>query len=324
MPAAVRRIPLTVAPLALVALALAGAATAAGNAGFAPEPGHSPNAKRITDAYWLIFGFTSAIFLIVAGALGFFVYRYRSRGRPRTVEGADVHGHTRLEVIWSVIPVLIVTLIGAFVFYKLPGIKDPPAVAAGQEQTIRVTGHQFYWQFTYPNGEISIQELHLPVGKVANFDITSEDVIHSFWVPQLGGKQDAIPGRITKTWYQPDKIGVFQGRCAEMCGRYHAKMPIRVVSESEADYRTFLQNAPKQLGENEFKAGCQTCHGLNGKGGFGPPLANNPITQQPAAIEEIVRHGRGLMPPVGQGWTDEQMRALTQYLKKTNGGASGG
>jgi cytochrome c oxidase subunit II len=325
MPAPVRRTLLTAAPLALLALALAGVAMAAGNAGFAPEPGHSPNANRITDAYWVVFGFTAAIFLIVEGTLIAFIVKYRRGNRPRDAEGAEVHGHARLELIWTVIPVIILALIGTFVFYKLPGIKNTPPASAASRQNIHVVGHQFYWQFTYPDGQVSINELHLPVGKVAYFNVDAEDVIHSFWVPQLGGKIDAIPGKTNHIWFQPDKIGTFHGRCAEMCGLYHAKMPILVVSESGESYRSFLKQAPAQLGKAEFDGVCQTCHGIGGKGGYGPPLAGNSLTQQAKAIDQIVRFGRGAMPPVGRGWSDTQMKALTQYLKQhLKGGASGG
>jgi cytochrome c oxidase subunit II len=311
-------------PAVLAALALAGAAFA-GNAGFAPEPPHSPNAHRITDAYWLIFAFTGAIFLIVEGTLIAFVVRYRRRHRPRDAEGAQVHGHTRLELIWTVIPVLILVAIGTFVFYKLPGISDVPAASAGSRLNVRVDAHQFYWQFTYPGGEVSIQELHLPVGQVADFDVHAEDVIHSFWVPQLGGKVDAIPGKTNHIWYEPDRAGTYQGRCAEFCGLYHANMPIRVVAEPQAAYRRFVRAAPARLGKDEFQHVCQTCHGIGGKGGYGPPLAGNPLTRQPQAIEQIVRNGRAKMPAVGRGWTDAQMRALTQYLRKNlQGGTVGG
>jgi cytochrome c oxidase subunit 2 len=304
----------------LAALALAGAAVA-GNGGFGPEPAHSPNASRIADSYWLIAGFTGAIFLIVEGALIAFVVKYRSRGRRRTVEGAQVHGNTRLELIWTVIPVVMLCAIGVFVFYKLPGISDVPAASAGNRVNVRVDARQFYWQFTYPDGQVSIGDLHVPVGKVVDIELHGDDVIHSFWVPELGGKTDAIPGKTNHTWFQPDKTGVFLGRCAEMCGLYHAKMPIRVISEPDASYRSFLAAAPAQLGKSEFEGACQTCHGLAGKGGYGPALAGNPVTQQATAIEQIVRNGRGKMPAVGRGWSDTQMKALEQYLKQNLKGA---
>jgi cytochrome c oxidase subunit 2 len=315
---------LVFASAAVAALVLTGAALA-GNAGFAPATPHSPNAQRINDAYWVVFGFTSAIFVIVEAALVLFIFKYRSGRRSRALEGAQVHGHTRLEIIWSVIPVLILAAIGTFIFYKLPGIKNTPPASAAARQNIKVIGHQFYWEFRYPDGQVSINDLHIPVKQVSYFDITAEDVIHSFWVPELGGKLDAIPGKTNHLWYEPDKAGVYQGRCAELCGMYHAKMPIQATVEDATAYNQFLAQAPKQLGAALFKGVCQTCHGLAGKGGFGPPLAGNPLTQQPQAIDQIVLHGRGRMPPVGRGWTDAELRALTQYLKKNlKGGSVGG
>src|SRR5262249_26845086 len=153
-----------------------------------PAAPHSPNAHRITEAYWLISAFTIGIFVIVESTLIIFIIRYRSRGRPRTVEGAQLHGNTRLEIIWTAIPVVIIAIIFGFVFYQLPGISGPPtAQAASDEVTVHLYAHQFYWQFTYPNGAISIDELHIPVNTVVKLEINSEDVNHSWWIPQLGG-----------------------------------------------------------------------------------------------------------------------------------------
>jgi cytochrome c oxidase subunit II len=318
-----RRLLLVAVILSLLALALAAAAFA-GNGGIAPEPAHSPNAHRITDAYWLIFGLTAGIFVLVESLLVVFIVRYRRRGRDRTVEGDQVHGHTRLELIWTVIPVLLLVVIAGFVFYKLPGISDVPAVAGNDRVDVRVDAHQFYWQFTYPDGQFSIGDLHVPANKVIYLDVNAEDVIHSFWVPQLAGKTDAIPGRTNHTWFRADRTGTFLGRCAEMCGLYHAKMPIRVVSESEQSYRSFLASARSQLGKQEFEGVCQTCHGLGGKGGYGPPLVGNALVQQPSSLADIVRNGRGRMPAVGRGWKDDQIKALTDYVKKNLGAASGG
>src|SRR5437763_16112135 len=112
--------------VAVAALLTAAGATAA-NGGFTPVQPHSPNASRTTTAYYVVLAFTAAIFVLVEGLLVVFVWKYRSRGRGRTFDGAQVHGHTRLEVIWTVIPVLILAVIGAVVFYELPGISDAPA-----------------------------------------------------------------------------------------------------------------------------------------------------------------------------------------------------
>jgi cytochrome c oxidase subunit II len=324
MPAPVRRILLIAASLATVGLTIV-ASAAAGNGGLGPPSGDSPNATRIASAYWFIFAFTGAIFLLVAGLLITFIVRYRSRGRAREVEGAQVHGHTRLELIWTVIPVLILVAIASFVFYKLPGINDVPA-SAQDRLNVTVDAHQFYWQFTYPNGEISINELHVPVNEVVYLTLNADDVIHSFWVPQLAGKTDAIPGRENHMWFQALHAGTYKGNCAELCGLYHAKMPITVVAEPLAAYRRFLSSLRPNLGKSEF-AVCETCHGEGGKGGYGPALAGNPLVLQPVGLRKIVREGRvgrGVMPPVGRDWTPEQMRALVVYLRQNFKGTTVG
>jgi len=238
-----RKLPLVVL-VVLLALVAEGAA-AAGNGGFAPPAAHSPNAHRINDAYYIIFGLTAGIFVLVETLLVVFIWRYRSRGRPRTVEGAQVHGHMRLELMWTAGPVLILAVIAAFVFYKLPWIADVPAAAAGERVDVTVEGHQFYWQFDYPNGAHSINDLYVPVGKVVYLRIISADVAHSWWIPQLGGKTDAIPGRTNHTWYKPDKTGVYKGQCAELCGVLHGQMFINVTVVSPEEFDRWIEQKKK-------------------------------------------------------------------------------
>ena len=322
MPVAVRRKLLALALMLVAVLAVAGVAAAA-NGGFSPEQPHSPNASRINDAYWLIMGFTAAIFVLVETLLVTFVWKYRSRGRSRTVEGAQVHGHTRLEMLWTAIPVAIIGVIFGFVFYQVPGIASPPkaTAASGPHIPIKVDAHQFYWQFTYPNGAISIDELHLPVSKVADLTINSEDVNHSWWIPQLGGKTDAIPGRTNHTWYEPDTTGTFYGQCAEFCGIFHEAMLARVLVTDEASYRSYVSTgAAKELGKAEWDGVCAKCHGMQGLGNYGPAINTNPILTQPAGLENILRNGfngprPGVMPAVGDNWTKAQLRALEVYIK---------
>ena len=329
-----RRKLLVLALLVGAALALAAVAYA-GNGGFAPETPHSPNAERINDSYKWIAILTAAIFVLVEGALIWFVIRYRRRGRPRTAEGPQIHAHTRLELIWTVIPVLILAAIASFVFYKLPGIKDVPSVSAqGGPIRIRIDAHQFYWQFTYPNGTVSIDELHAPVGKVVRVDIVSHDVDHSWWIPELGGKFDAIPGQRTHTWFKADTVGTYRGRCGEFCGVFHAEMAARVVIESKDDYDAWvLHEAPVNLGRNEWIGVCAKCHGPQGEGGYGPAIANSSLLVQTQSLERLLVNGRNqtkpigtYMPPVARGWTNEQFRALEAYLKAVvyKGQPSGG
>jgi cytochrome c oxidase subunit II len=294
-------------------LATAGGAAAA-NGGFTPQFAHSPNAHRINTAYWVVLAFTSVIFLVVEGALVAFIWKYRRRGRPRTAEGAQVHGHTRLELIWTVVPVIILAVIGAVIFYELPAINDAPA--AVNPIRITVEGHQYYWQFDYPNGARSINDLHVPVDQVVLLTVKSYDVVHSWWIPQLGGKIQAIPGRTNHIWFKADRPGTYYGQCAELCGLYHEAMHAHVLATSDGDYRAFTSTtAAGELGRAEFQGVCATCHGMQGEGGYGPNLSSNPLLTQPTGLEAIVRDGRGNMPAVGDSWTKAQMSALLAYAK---------
>ena len=334
MPPPVRR-KLFVLVLGLgVALALAAVAYA-GNGGFAPPNPESPNADRISDSYLWISIFTAVILVVVEGSLIWFVFKYRRRNRPRTAEGPQLHGATRLELIWTAIPVLILAAIAGFIFYKLPGIEDVPAAKAeGGPLEIKVAAHQFYWQFTYPNGAVSIDELHAPVNRTVHVLISSADVDHSWWVPQLGGKFDAIPGAPSDTWFKAEKTGSYRGRCGEFCGVLHAKMAAYVLIDSKAEYETWVQStAQQQLGRGEWEGVCAKCHALNGHGGYGPSIYNNSLLASPQSLRTLLLQGQNTsggpetyMPPVGRNWTDTQFRALADYVKKNiyKGAASGG
>lgn len=300
--------------VAAVALAMAGAADAT-NGGFTPVTPHSPNAAHTNTAYYVILGFTSAIFLIVEGALLVFIVKYRQRGRARTVEGVQVHGHTRLELIWTVTPVLILAVIAIVVFLELPSISNAPA--ASDPLHVTVEGHQFYWQFEYPNGTRTINDLYVPVGRVVDLDVVSADVIHSWWIPALGGKIMAIPGRTNHIWFQANDVGTYSGQCAELCGLYHAAMLGHVVVTDEAQYVARLNAAavPANLGKAEFTGVCATCHGMAGQGGYGPTISNNPLLTQKAGLVAILQNGFVKMPAVGSDWTPTQLNALAEYVK---------
>jgi len=303
----------------LAALATAGVATAT-NGGLTPVQPASPNAHHTVTAYWVIVGFTAFIFFLVEGLLIAFIWKYRSRGRARTVEGPQVHGQTRLEIIWTVIPVIILAVIAAVVFALLPNIADAPASSSSTPITINVEGHQFYWQFEYPNGARSINTLYVPTGRVVDLEVTAPDVIHSWWIPALGGKIQAIPGRVNHTWFMAERDGTYPGQCAELCGVYHAAMTASVVA-SQAKYDAYVgSEAALTLGEQEWTGVCATCHGNLGKGGYGPDISSNSVLVQPAALTQILRHGvygtAGAMPPVGDTWTKAQINALVVYMKR--------
>jgi cytochrome c oxidase subunit 2 len=312
----VRRRLLALATSLAGAFALA-AAAAASNGGISPVTPVSPNGHRITDAYWLILGITGAVFLVVEGTLLTFVIRYRRRGRPRDAEPEQIHGETTIETVWTIVPVVLLAVIVAFVFYKLPGIKNTPA-SAGNNRSIKVEAHQFYWLFKYPSGRESINVLTVARGEVVKLDVTSADVAHSWWVPAFGGKIDAIPGKTNHTWFRADKVGTYAIRCAEFCGIQHTAMRgfVRV---------TAIGVGPSEpLGKQAFEGVCASCHGFEGEGLIGPAIASSATLQDPKALGDLVHNGTGQMPAVGNTWDAKLVNALAAYLKTKFGGTGGG
>ncbi len=313
-------------PAALaVALAFAGAAGA--DAGLAPVAPESPNAHAIRQTYFVILAVTGVIFILVEGALILFVVRFRGRGRARGQDGAQIHGATKLETASTVVPVLILAGIAAFVFVKLPTIKNvPSAQAAGGPLQIRVEGQQYYWKFDYPGGRVAVRRMVVPLERVVELTVVSSDVIHSWWVPALGGKIDAIPGRINHTWFKAQKLGSYEVRCAELCGIEHAHMTGWVDVVTPAAYAEFLAahtGASTTLGKEVFDGVCATCHGLAGQGDYGPRLIGNGVVADPTALEQLLRNGKNAMPAVGKDWNDDTMKAATTYLKGRFGGGQG-
>ena len=262
-------------------------------------------------------GVLALVFVVVETALLTFVIRYRRRGRPRDAEPEQIHGDTRIEIAWTVAPVLLLAVIVAFVFYKLPGIKNAPASAANAN--ITVEAHQFYWLFKYPSGRQSINVLTVPKDQVVTLDVVSADVAHSWWVPAFGGKIDAIPGKTNHTWFKAEKAGTYRIRCAEFCGVLHTGMQgfVRVTEPGS-------RPTAELLGKQAFVGVCASCHGLDGQGGIGPAIASSPTLQSPEALGNLVRNGTGKMPAVGNTWDVRLVNALARYLKVKFGGTGGG
>jgi cytochrome c oxidase subunit 2 len=327
MPAPVRRlVPIVVAAGAL-ALAFA-APAAADNAGLTPVEPKSPNAEAINDTFWVLVGVTGVVLLLVEGALVAFLIRYRRRRRPVEAEGPQIHGNTRLEVIWTVIPVILVAIIVGFVFYKLPEVSEfsEDAIASPDDTAleIQVSGRQFYWEFRYPDGSITYDTLVVPVGRTVDVTVTApdRDVIHSFWVPALGGKIDAIPGQVNHTWFRAEEEGTYVGTCGEFCGVQHSAMRMEVRAVPEASWEGELERLADD-GEAQFVAACSKCHNLEGPQLIGPTLTGNPTLADARALGALVRNGRNEMPPVGHGWSDEQIRNLVEYTRSVAEGGSG-
>jgi cytochrome c oxidase subunit 2 len=210
-----------------------------------PERGGSPNADDIASLYAVILVIAGLVFAGVTAALVFALVRYNRRRNP---VAAQIRGHTRLEIAWTAGATLLIVFIAAYSLTKLAAIEtpakagaSPAAVAAlGQHDAnalrIEVIGQQYVWMYRYPNGAYSYGEMVAPVGATVRLDIVSIDVAHSWWIPKLGGKFDAIPGYTNHTWFRATRPGIFSGQCAELCGRNHADMRAHVRAVPPDEY----------------------------------------------------------------------------------------
>jgi cytochrome c oxidase subunit II len=300
----------------------------AGGGGFLPPTPHSPNAHRIQHDFIFVSIFCGIIFLIVEGVLVAFIVKYRRGKRPRTAEGPQIHGSTRLEVLWTVAPVFLLAAIGVFIFWELPGIADAPKASAADSTTIQIEGHQYYWLFRYPNGAISIDRMIAPANQVVHEEVIGLDfdVNHSWWIPDLGGKYDAIPGKVNKTWFKAP-VGTYVARCSELCGLQHALMTAEVDVVPRAEYDKFISTRASSagvaaLGKEEFTGVCEKCHRLDHVY-VGPALGGNSLLANRKGIESLLRNGEGQMPAVAKNWTSAQIDALISYTKQFATASSG-
>jgi cytochrome c oxidase subunit 2 len=246
------------------------------------------------------------------------------------MEGPQIHGSTKLEIVWTVVPVVILAVIGTVIFYKLPGIKDiPEASAARGDTVVDIEGHQFYWLFRYPNGAVAIDKMRAPADAVVRERITAPDdgVIHSWWVPQISPKFDAIPGKVNETWFEAPE-GRYEYRCGELCGVQHAFMNGYVTVMPRDEFQRWVNTRKEkatgvELGREEWEGVCQKCHRLDTEF-IGPAIGGNPLLADRKGIEPLLREGRGNMPAVGNTWTDQQIDALVNYTKRFAGESAGG
>jgi cytochrome c oxidase subunit II len=227
-----------------------------------PKTGGSPNADQIHSLYLIILYIAAVVFVIVEGALVYSVYRFRAK---KVRSAAQIHGNTRLEIAWTIGAATILVVLTVVTFIKLPSILNPPNSSApflesslsqpsppnGKKLVICVQGRQYIWRYVYGAAcehnpfaaklPYSYQEMVVPAGTVVVLSISAIDVIHSWWVPSLGGKVDAVPGYTTYTWFKAPKAGaLFHGQCAQLCGRQHAFMTARVQVVSPGDYQAWL------------------------------------------------------------------------------------
>jgi len=223
-------------------------------------------AQRIDLVFWFTTAIAIAVFSVVAAVITYSVWKFRARPDDDS-DGPPVHGHTGLEIAWTAVPALLVTAISIMSAVVLAQNSN----AGSNPVKIGVLGRQFAWSFTYPNGK-TYGFLELPVNRKTQLDITSDDVIHSFWVPQLSQKQDAVPGQHNKLVVTPIKTGTFPVICTELCGLGHSLMRSHVTIVSQADFAKFLKGGASSgpAGLAVFQQfGCGGCHTLKSAGATG-------------------------------------------------------
>jgi cytochrome c oxidase subunit 2 len=180
--------------------------------------------------YWAL-----AVFILVEGALVYSIFRFR--GRPDDPEPSQIHGNTTIEIIWTLIPALI---LAAIAVPTVKGIFETNRTPAGA-MTIEVIGHQWWWEFRYPDADVvTANEMYIPAGRTVELKIISADVIHSFWPPRFSGKRDVFPGRETRLWWKADSTGLYPGQCAEYCGIQHARMAFHVRSVTPDEFDAWV------------------------------------------------------------------------------------
>lgn len=336
----VRRV-LVLALGAFLVFALSGFRIFGGTPQSASEP-NADNARKIWDLFVPIFWLSVVVFAIVLGIILVAVVRFRRKpGQPIP---PAIHGNTKLEIAWTLAPALILAAIAVPTITTIADLAAKPGPGA---LNIRVIGQQWWWAFEYPDsGVVTADELHVPAGTTVHLELVSKDVIHSFWAPQLFGKQDVVPGRTNSITFTASTPGEYYGQCAEFCGVQHAQMRFRIVVDPPETFATWLADqqkppatpAPGSLaaqGEQIFMtgpAGCVACHTINGtnaKGTLGPNLTHVGSRGQiagavlPNTAENVAKWVRDTqaikpgvkMPSFKTVLTPEQVNALAAYLE---------
>lgn len=321
-------------PLSLFAFLLTGC----GEANLTALDPKGPQAQWIYDKMMLsvfVMIFVAAFVFTV-----FFIILVKFRRKPGdNVYPKQVHGSTTLEIIWTTIPILLLIILA------VPSITGSFFMADMEPESdatvhIKVTGHQFWWQFDYlDEGFTAGQDVYIPVGEKVIFDLEASDVIHSFWVPALAGKIDTIPGVTNYLWLQADEPGVYKGKCAELCGPAHALMDFKVIALERAEYDAWVEGMKARAEDNsEVQAregydvfetnGCIGCHAIGGTGtAAGPTLTNfgertviaGYLDFTDENLENWIRdpqslkQGNNMLPYPDM--SDEDMTALISFLK---------
>jgi cytochrome c oxidase subunit II len=326
----------SVVQLVLFALVAGGAAmTIALVPGWLPEPA-GREADRIDFVFWFVTVICVAIFAVVASVIVYSLWKFRAAPDDES-DGPPIHGHTGLEITWTAIPavlVIAIAIVSAIVLAK-------NGHAGRNPLRVDVTSQQFAWSFSYPaHGKLTSANLRLPLGRTTELRIKSLDVIHSFWVPEFGQKQDAVPGLTTKLVITPDRVGTYPVICTELCGLGHAIMRTRAIVMPASAFDAWVSKQGKaaagpagQAGKAVFADnGCDSCHTLKAAGAtakVGPDLDKLPEEARRAGkpLKAFVRESivdpnayvepgypKNVMPTTFSQLPKKQLDALVRYL----------
>jgi len=295
--------------------------------------------ESIDLTYWVVTIICIAIFALVAAVSIYAVWKFRAPPDDQE-DGKPIHGNTRLEIVWTLVPTILVTAISGVSGWALLDVQNIPEGT----RVVNVTAQQFAWSFSYQNaGDRTTGELVLEQGTTVELRLTAKDVIHSFWVPEFRMKQDAVPGITTSVKLTPKKLGTYEVICTELCGLGHSVMRARTRVLSPQDYEAWLQEAEAgapggEGGEADGQAlfkeyGCGSCHTLADAGStaqVGPNLDTvlegvDADYVRTAIVDPNQEISEGFQPGVmpqdfGERIPEDQLETLVDYLLEATGG----
>ncbi len=313
-----------------------------GDNGLWMPPQRSTTAPEIDALFNFILYASIVLTILVAAAMLYFMWTYRRRShtdRPR-----DVHESKWLEVSWIVVPTLLVLVVFFWGFRAYVSTSIPPTNAI----EIKVTAQKWAWQFEYDNGQVGYGEIWVPAGQPVKLTMTSQDILHSFFVPEFRIKHDVLPNRYSFVWFEAPDVGVYQVVCTEYCGTGHSAMGARIHVVSTQDYYRILRDgppsagpvAPAALGERLYsQRNCVTCHSVDGSAGVGPSwkgiwMTMQPHTEGPPMMGDaeyltqsilypqahiVAGYANGNMPSYEGQLNDEQVNGIIAYIRVLNG-----
>lgn len=347
--------------------------TGAANAewGLNMTPGVTPVSREVYDLHMLILWIVTIIGICVFGVMFWSIFHHR---KSKGAVPAKFHHSTFAEITWTIIPILILVSMAVPATKTLIKMEQ----TGDAEITVKITGYQWKWKYDYLDEDLSFfsvldqasnearqrgsnidpqsvdnyllnvdQPVVLPVNKKIRLLTTANDVIHSWWVPALGWKRDAIPGFVNDNWTIIEEEGIYRGQCAELCGKDHAFMPIAVKAVSEEEYHAWVDEMKlaqaetaasgdrewgvdelMARGEELYKANCAACHMAEGQGvpGTFPSLVGSPIATTPEGLPDHidrVLHGKNLMPPFGEQLSDADIAAVVTFERNAFGNDTG-